>query len=258
MRASKLYSPLVDYLNARIEGARLVLMVPKTHNDLDEGLRSGQYMFSLGSPLHTVRATEQGYHVIAKKADDQQFYGVFLVRRDSGIKRVSDLKGKKVSYPNLSGVAANILPKQFLKAHGIDVNRDIVNHYVGSHESSIQHVYMGEAAAGVVREFAWKEFQKTHAKEAAELEVKWRTDSFIDQGVVAHRDAPAELSARIVKLLLGLHETDEGRILLSNMDATKFEAANNATYDKARKFFSDNSELLIEGMNLRPLSRGTP
>ncbi|MEZ4694041.1 MAG: PhnD/SsuA/transferrin family substrate-binding protein [Aliarcobacter sp.] len=50
--------------------------------------------------------------VFAKMGDDENFRGIFLVRKDSGIKNFEDLKGKKISYPAPTALAATILPQQ--------------------------------------------------------------------------------------------------------------------------------------------------
>ena len=80
--------------------------------------------------------------------DDNKFAGIILVRRDSGINKLSDLKGKKVSYPARTALAATMMPQYYFQTHGLDVNRDIENLYVGSQESSIMNVYLGNVAAG--------------------------------------------------------------------------------------------------------------
>jgi len=244
MRVPEVYGPVVDYLNAHIEGAKLVLVAPKTHAEFESGLLNQEFDIALANAFQTVKAMAYGYQVIAKKGDDEQFYGIFLVRRDGGINSVSDLKGKKVCYPSPSGVAATILPMYFLKSHGIDVFKDIENLYVGSHESSIMHVYLGKAAAGTARDFSWAAFQKAHPKEASALEVKWQSEPLIDQAIIVRATVPKDLSDRIAELLSGLHETSEGQTLLAAMSASRFQPASDVSYDKARRFFNDNAELI--------------
>ncbi|OAH96751.1 phosphate/phosphite/phosphonate ABC transporter substrate-binding protein [Methylomonas methanica] len=244
MRVLEVYGPVVDYLNAHIEGVKLILVAPKNHAEFEAGLLGRELGFAMTNAFQTVKSNEYGYHVIAKKADDDQFYGIILVRRDSGINNVSDLKGKKISYPTPNGVAATILPMWFLKSHGIDVFKDIENLYVGSHESSIMHVYLGKTAAGTAREFSWSAFQKAHPQEASALELKWRSEPLMDHAIIARNDIPKDLSDRIVELLVNLHASAAGQALLSAMSATKFKMADDASYDKARKFFMDNSDLI--------------
>lgn len=244
MRVPEVYGPVVDYLNAHIDTAKLVLVAPKNHAEFESGLLGQAFDIALANAFQTVKSMGYGYHVIAKKGDDDQFYGIFLVRRDGGIKQVSDLKGKKVCYPSPRGLAATILPMHFLKSHGIDVFKDIENLYVGSHESSIMYVYLGKAAAGTARTFSWAAFQKAHPKEASELELKWQSEPLIDQAIIARDTVPEALTHRIAELLSSLHETAEGQALLTAMSTSRFQPAGDASYDKARRFFNDNAELI--------------
>lgn len=244
MRVAEAYGPLINYLNARIQGATLILIGPRNHAELDGSLSGRRYNFALVNALQVLQSNARGYQVIAKKGDDDQFYGIFLVRRDSGIQNVGDLKGKKVSYPSPTGVAATVLPKHFLMTHGLNISRDIENLYVGSHEASIMHVYSGKAAAGAAREFSWKAFQKKHPEEAAELKLKWKTEPLIDQAIIARNDVPTALNEQIAKLLIGMSESAEGQGILMRIDTSKFVSANNASYAAAGVFFSKNADLL--------------
>ena len=83
-----------------------------------------------------------------------------MVRRDSGIKQPADLKGQGGGLPSPTALAAAIMPQWFLHQHGVNVNRDIENRYVGSQESAIMNVYLGQTAAGATWPPPWRLFQK--------------------------------------------------------------------------------------------------
>ena len=156
--------------------------------------------------------------------------GILLVRRDSGIKEVTDLKGKKVSYPARTALAATMMPQYFLHTHGVDINRDIENLYVGSQESSIMNVYLGNVAAGATWPLPWEAFQKEHPDMARDLELKWETEPLINNGVVAKDDVPPALAQRVAQLLDTLHTTAEGRAILARMPLSRFELADDNRY----------------------------
>ena len=99
--------------------------------------------------------------------NDEMFRGIILVRKDSGIRKVTDLKGKKVSYPAPTALAATMMPQYYLHTHGIDVNRDIENLYVGSQESSIMNVLRGHVAAGATWSVPWKIFQQENPRDGS-------------------------------------------------------------------------------------------
>jgi phosphonate transport system substrate-binding protein len=162
--------------------------------------------------------------------DDYRFTGIILIRRDSGIKKVSDLKGKKVSYPARTALAATMMPQYFLQTHGLDVNHDIENLYVGSQESSIMNVYLGNVAAGATWPLPWDAFQKEHPDQARELIKKWETEPMINNGVVARDDVPEKLARQVAQLLDTLHTNEEGKAMLARMPLSRFELADDKRY----------------------------
>jgi phosphonate transport system substrate-binding protein len=238
-RLFEVYGPLIEYLNRNIPGVTFRLEASRNYEAFEEKLYARKFDFALPNPYQTLKSLGHGYHVIAKMGDDYKFTGVILVRRDSGIKQVKDLKGKKVSYPAKTALAATMMPQYFFQTHGLDVNRDIENLYVGSQESSIMNVYLGTVSAGATWPLPWDAFQKEHPDQARELEVKWETLPLINNGVVARNDVPAPLVKQVAQLLNGLHETDEGRAILARMPLSRFELADDRRYRVIEAFLRE-------------------
>ncbi len=236
-RLFEIYGPLIDYLNQHVPGARFRLEASRNYDEFDKRLYSRQYDFALPNPYQTFNSLSHGYHVIAKMGDDQKFAGIILVRRDAGIRTFEDLKGKRVAYPAPTALAATMMPQYFLQTHGVDVNRDVENVYVGSQESAILNVYLGEVAAAATWPLPWEAFQKEHPDQAAELEVKWETEPLINNGVVARDDVPPAIAERVAQELDSLHTTPEGRAILARMPLSRFERADDARYRQAVEGF---------------------
>ncbi len=240
VRLFEIYEPVIDYLNRNSPGVTFRLEASRNYEEFDKKLYARQFDFALPNPYQTLNSLEHGYHVIAKMGDDYKFTGVILVRRDSGIQKLADLKGKKVSYPARTALAATLMPQYYFQTHGLDVNRDIENLYVGSQESSIMNVYLGQVAAGVTWPQPWEAFQVEHPEMARELELKWETEPMLNNGVVARDDVPAQLAGRVAQLLSSLHTTAEGKAMLARMPLSRFELADDQRYrvieDFLRKF----------------------
>ena len=143
----EVYQPMIDYINARLKSSQLRLEASRNYSAYNKKLFSGYFHFSLPNPYQTIMSTQHGYKIFGKMGDDENFKGIILVRKDSGIEKVSDLKGKNVSYPAPTALAATMMPQSYLYIHGLDVNNDINNSYVGSQESSIMNVYIVKSAA---------------------------------------------------------------------------------------------------------------
>ncbi len=230
------YQPLVDYLNSRIEGARFDVEASRDYANYEVKFRQRKTEFLLPNPWQTLEAMKAGYRVIAMAGEAEDFKGIFIVRRDSGLKHPADLKGKAVSYPSPTALAACIMPQYFLHTHGVNINTEIENRYVGSQESSIMNVYLGQTAAGATWPPPWRAFQKEHPREAADLKLIWETEPLINNSVMARDDVPPKLAQQVRALLLGLADTAEGKAILAGMETARFLPASDADYDVVRQY----------------------
>jgi len=241
-RLSELYGPIMDYLSAHIKGVSFHLEASRNYDEYNKKLYAGHFEFALPNPYQTIRALDHGYHVFGKMGDDHNFRAILLVRHDSDIKELVDLKGRKVSYPARTALAPTMLMQYYLQTHGLDVDHDIESVYVGSQESSIMNAYLGNVAAGATWPIPWLAFQKEHPDMAQELEVKWQTEPLVNNAVVARGDMPPELVHNVAELLIHLHETAAGRTMLERLPLSRFEQADDATYNVVRIFIAKYSE----------------
>lgn len=228
--------PIVDYLNQHLTGMVLKLETARNHEAFGEKIYSRQFSFALVNPYHATESEHRGYRIFGKMGDDDDFRGVIIVRKDSYIQTLTDLKGQKISYPALAALAGTMLPQYYLHTHGLDINKDVENLYVDSHESAIMNVYMKTTAAGTTWRTPWKSFQKNHPTEAQELEIKWETFSLQNNAWIARDDVPAAVVQQVADLLFTLHTHDAGRQMLARIPVSQFEVAQHETYEPTRVF----------------------
>lgn len=245
----EVYGPIVDQLNASIPNIHFQLEASRNYEEFDKKLYSGYFDFAMPNPYQTVRSIKAGYVVFGKMGDDDDFRGIILVRKDAGIRSVLDLKGKKVSYPALTALAATMMPQYYLHTHGLDVNRDIENVYVGSQESSIMNVFLGQVSAAATWPVPWKAFIKEHPDKASQLEVKWQTEALLNNGWVARKEVPEEIVQKVAATLFDLNASEEGRNILERLPISRFEKANNATYKPVEDYLDRFSK------TVRPIER---
>jgi phosphonate transport system substrate-binding protein len=232
----EIFQPLVDYLNRQVPTANLRLETSRDYQAFEEKFRAREGEFLMPNPWQTLEAQKVGYHVISMWGNAADFKGIFIVRKDSGIKVPADLKGKVVSYPSPTALAAAIMPQYFLHQNGIDINKDIQNSYVGSQESSIMNIYLGQSVAGSTWPPPWRLFQKDHPAEAAQLKVIWETESLINNSVMTRDDVPQAIRLGVRQALLDLPNTPEGKKILDRMETARFLAADDASYDIVRDY----------------------
>lgn len=248
-KLTEAYQPLVDYLNASIPDTRFVLEASRDYQTYEAKFRAREPELLLPNPWQTLEAIKVGYHVIAMAGDADDFKGIFVVRKDSGIRTPTDLRGKVVSYPSPTALAACIMPQYFLHQHGLDVNKDVTNVYVGSQESSIMNAYLGKSAAGATWPPPWRLFQKDHPVQAAELEMVWQTPPLMNNSFMIRDDLPVALRDKVKELLLSLDRSTAGKEILSGMETARFHAADDASYERVRDYVA------IFERQVRPVER---
>lgn len=241
-----IYQPLIDYVNPRLGGPKLKLEASRDYESFEQKLYYRNLDFALANPYQTVMAVPNGYRIFAKMTDDAQLRGLVLVRRDSDVREVGDLIGKAVSYPANSALASTLLPQAFFHEHGLNVKTDLDNRYVGSEESAILNVYLGNAAAGTTWPLAWVRFQRDEPAKAAQLVVRWETPTLPNNGWVARDDVPPELVKRLRNVLSGMRDDPEGRRVLDHMLVAGFEPANDKTFEPVQAFLKRFNQTVRE------------
>lgn len=233
---AELYQPLLDYLNAHLDGAKLELEAARDYESFEQKLYYRNLDFALANPYQMLMGVADGYHIFAKLSEELPNSGLILLRKDSPITEVTQLKGQVISYPADTALFSTILPQAFLHRQGLDVQADTVTRYVGSDASSILSVYMGRSAAGCAAALSWSLFQQKEPAKAAELQVKWQTGSLPNNGWVARADVSPQLVDKLRALLVGLSASEEGRALLKHTQAGSYEAADDHSYAEVQAF----------------------
>jgi phosphonate transport system substrate-binding protein len=233
------YEPIMAYLDRHMPGTAFDLETANDYADFERKLNEHKADFALPNPYHAMLAQDWGYHVIAKMGDDSVFKGIFIVRNDSPIKVPADLKGKVVAYPAPTALAAAMMPQLYLQKHGVDVQTEITNRYVGTHNSSIMNAYLKQSAASATWPTAWKAFVQSNPAEASQLRVIWETPTLIQNAIIVRKEVPQDVSAKLAQLLTTLQDSDEGRNLLSGIDTQDFVAASDQDFDVVRRFLKE-------------------
>lgn len=235
-RLFEVYQPMVEYINAHLSGGELRLEASRDYSSFDKKLAAGHFDFALPNPYQTINAADHGYKIFGKMGDDKNFRGIILVRKDSDINSIDDLRGKTVSYPAPTALAATMMPQWYLYEHGLDIKKDIKNSYVGSQESSIMNVYLGKSAAASTWPMPWEAFIKEHPEVAKEVTIKWETPSMLNNGLVARKDVPDAIVQQVAQIITTLHTHEEGRKILQAMELSRYEKADEKTYEPVKEF----------------------
>lgn len=93
--------------------------------------------------------TNAKYGAIAKlrtlRHGKSSYYGAIMVNANSGIKKLSDLNGKRFAFTDASSTSGYLFPLKILKDNKIKTGNTV---FAGNHDSVVTMIYQGQVDAG--------------------------------------------------------------------------------------------------------------
>src|SRR5712692_11493259 len=151
MRAE--FEPLITYLSDAI-GRKVVLYIAKDYGDLRTQMESGQVDIGSFSPFAYVDAQRGGkIQIIAQSILDHSatYRGLVIARKDSGLRTVGDLEGKRFAFVDPKSASGYVYPRAMLVEKGVTPERYFKETiFAGGHDKVIAAVLEGRVDAGAI------------------------------------------------------------------------------------------------------------
>jgi phosphonate transport system substrate-binding protein len=229
-KLSAQWTPFLERVS-QASGVKLRFVTAPSIGEFVARANAGSYAFYYHNTLAYVQQGDQ-YRAFAREKGARTV-GVLVVRKDSRVARLSDLKGARVELPSRVSFGAAILPVFALQREGgLDLEKDLTIFISGSHEAGYQAVLDGKAdvAGGLTRTF------ELFAAEGRErLRVLYKTRDYSPLPFAARRDVPATVVARVQKALVEFSRDPANAPILENLRMKDgFEAARPSDWDDVR------------------------
>ena len=160
----------------------------------------------------------------AQREEDTKFRSVFITQKNSGITKLTDLKGKQVSFGSQSSTSGHLMPRTFLLEAGINPETDFKRvAYSGAHDATIASVVSGRVDAAALDITVWQKFVNEKKVDTSKVDVFYTTPPYFNYNWSVHADMPAAQREKIAKALFALDmNTPEGKEILTLNRATKY------------------------------------
>ncbi|HTR44773.1 MAG TPA: phosphate/phosphite/phosphonate ABC transporter substrate-binding protein, partial [Thermodesulfovibrionales bacterium] len=228
------FTPLSEYLSRKL-GRKVDLKVAV---DMEEAVYDiGQNVTQLCAmgPANYVEAqAKYGVKVVARALRQGKAFhrAAIVVRADSGIHAVSDLKGKSFAFVSRKSATGHIAPLVTLREAGLTVKDFGYHQFLGDHDAVAKSVLEGASdAGGVMEETALKYSEKglrvlEFSPEIPEFNICCNP-SVDEETVTALRDA---------LISLDISRADDAAVVKAlGKDCTGFATAEESDYDGFRK-----------------------
>lgn len=189
------------------------------------------------SPLAWIRAERIGraqgkpVRALLMRDSDQDLRSVFLTRKNSGLKKLEDLKGKKIGFGAIDSPQATLIPLETLRAIGINPDSDIHAVYfnllpgkhgdhIGGEEEAAQALLSEQVDACALLEANYQSFQSQGIL-GPEVTVLEKTAPFDHCNFTVAPHADAGNIQLFERLLLGMNYEDPTIRQLMDLEGLK-------------------------------------
>ncbi len=199
------FGPLADYLAEQAD-IDVEFVMPKNFADHISMVMRGKVLLSYQNPVVYAKVSRQvnPLAVASKGRDKTRFRGIIIVRTDSGINTIEDLKGRSVSIVSLQSAGGYISQRDFLLKKGIDVEMDMIpsGSPGNKQENVILDVFSRKVDVGFIRESALHRVDKVI--DPSKIKVLARTTWLPNWVFAVHKSVPSPVAARVREALLSL------------------------------------------------------
>ncbi|HEX8043316.1 phosphate/phosphite/phosphonate ABC transporter substrate-binding protein [Candidatus Deferrimicrobium sp.] len=246
-RQMERYEPLGEYLS-RKTGTKITFNVLRRYgNIIDSFNSSGLDGAFFGSFSYTLAHAKIGVEVLAQPValdNTSTYYGMIFVRKDSGIRTVRDMKGKRFAFVDRATTAGYLLPLDYFHHHGIsDYNHYLgETYFTGTHEDAIEDVLNMKADIGAAKNTVFQRLASEDPRIMKELVVLTRSPAVPENAIALRKDIDVSVRKLLKDSLLSMHLDPDGKRVLEQFGALKFIETTDKDYDVVREY-ADHAHL---------------
>ena len=219
------FKPLGDYLEKRL-GMEVRFLPVTDYPATVEGLAAGKLDLVWYGGFTFVQARRRTGNAIplVQREEDARFHSKFITSSASGIRSLSDLKGRTFAFGSVSSTSGHLMPRHFLLQAGIDPDKDFARYsYSGAHDVTAKWVESGKVEAGALNESVWQKLVEEKKVDPAKVAVFYTTPAFFDYNWTVRGDLGPALVAKIKEAFLALDAANpEHKAILDLQRTRKF------------------------------------
>jgi phosphate/phosphite/phosphonate ABC transporter binding protein len=216
MRAE--FEPLMGTLSDAV-GQKVVLYIAKSYGDLRTQMETGTVDIGSFSPFAYVDAARGGkIRIIAQSILDgaATYRGLIVARKDSGLKTLADLEGKRFAFVDPKSASGYVYPRAMLIEKGFTPERYFKETvFAGGHDKVIAAVLERRADGGAIYDGALG-VAKAMGAPTDDLQTLASTDPIPHDAIAVRKGMDEALSKKIQAALADLDKTEAGRRAVAN------------------------------------------
>ena len=217
------------------------VLIAKDNNEMIKYLKDGKVDWVTETPFSAIIFTEEaGAEIILRrwKRGVPDYNCVFITRKDSDIKYIGDIIGKKIAFEDPGSTTAYLVPFSVLKKEGLDLVElsfprerpplDKVGYTFAHGEQNISTwVHEGLTDVGAYSNLDWENPNDTPESLKNNLKIIYQTKPFPRSVELVRKDLDSKINTRLKEILLNAHDNPDAKEALKKYaNTTKFDEFN--------------------------------
>lgn len=226
---------LADYLSERVGVTVELSMLSRYGNIVERIVGKEVDAAFLGSFTGALASAQLGMEPVARPINldgSSTYWGYVFVRRDSGIERVEQMRGRRLALVEKATTAGYVFPVALFRSQGVEELDGYFSEvqFWGSHDASIKAVLDGQADVGAAKNTIWEHLAEKDPRLETELRILATSPKVPSNGLFLSADVDPSIRDAIRSTLLTLHEEPAGTEVLERLRALGFVPTDLASY----------------------------
>ncbi len=220
------YTPLAEYLGKKLN-LKVALVYLDNYGELcDKFINQELDAAFFGSFSYALTHAKAGVEALSRP--DYQgistYRGLIIVRKDSNIKNVADMKNKRLALVHRATYAGYLYPLYYFKEHKVGDLDSFFSQviFTGSHDKAIIAVLNGQADIAVPKDLVYQRMIKDNPDLENKLAILSSSEPVPSNAFCVRKGLDTGLRDRLKNLLLNLEDEQEGRPVLASLGASRF------------------------------------
>lgn len=236
------YKQLIDYVGSKL-GSPVEMVQKESYDEMDGMLEHGdvQVAFVCSGPYVKDHAKFGAELLVAPQSYGKPFYNAYIiVHKDSPIKDMAGLKGKKFAFTDPKSNTGKIVPTYMVgKEFNMTPEKffgEVI--YTRSHDRSVEAVAKKMVDGASIDSLIYDYAVKKNPIYTSETKIIRKSPSYGIPPLVVKKGMDPELKNRLKNILLNMHKDAEGKAILDGIMVDQFIVPKDSDYNTVREMDS--------------------
>jgi len=233
------YRRLLDYIGEKL-GRPVQFVSKEKYKEVNDLLKKGDLdiAFVCSGPYVTGR-DEFGLELLVapQSYGKTVYYSYIIVRNDSQLKNLNDLRGKTFAFSDPDSNSGKLVPTYMLAQMKRETPDTFFKKYVFTygHDKSIKAVAERLVDGAAVDSLVWDYLDKTDPEYTSKTKIILKSPPYGIPPVVVRPGLDVTTKEQLKNIFLNVHKDEAGREILKGMMIDRFVLVNDAAYDSVRE-----------------------